>query len=88
MRKLIILLLILFELNSVTKSVNPIRFSESEFCNPSMTYRPYVWWHWAGYNISFEGITKDLEAMKTAGIGGATILQINPGFEKEHILPE
>ena len=35
---------------------------------PPMAYRPYVWWHWMGSNFSKEGITKDLEAMKEAGV--------------------
>ena len=35
-----------------------------------------VWWHWMGHNISKQGITKDLEAMKSAGIGGATIFNL------------
>jgi hypothetical protein len=31
---------------------------------------------WMGSNVSAEGITKDLEAMKAAGIGGATIMSL------------
>lgn len=46
------------------------------FDEPATIYRPYVWWHWLGPNFSKEGITKDLEAMKEAGIGGATIFNI------------
>lgn len=49
---------------------------EEDFQNPPMTARPYVWWEWMGPNISREGITKDLEAMKAAGIGGATIFHL------------
>lgn len=48
----------------------------SEFAEPSVSYGPYVWWHWMGPNFSKEGITKDLEAMKEAGIGGATIFNL------------
>ena len=58
-----------------------MKLSETEFNNPSIKYRPHVWWHWAGYNISKDGITKDLEAMRQSGIGGATILQVNSGFQ-------
>ena len=46
------------------------------FVEPPVEYRPYVWWHWMGSNFSKEGITKDLEAMKEAGIGGATIFNL------------
>lgn len=49
---------------------------EKDFLNPPTTARPYVWWHWMGSNFSKEGITKDLEAMKAAGIGGATIFNL------------
>ena len=49
---------------------------EMDFSNPPVAVRPYVWWHWMGPNISKDGITKDLEAMKDAGIGGATIFHI------------
>lgn len=38
--------------------------------------RPYVLWMWMGHNISAAGITRDLEAMKEAGIGGATIFSL------------
>lgn len=38
--------------------------------------RPYVLWMWMGHNISAEGITRDLEGMKEAGIGGATIFSL------------
>jgi thiamine thiazole synthase len=43
------------------------------FATPKAEYGAYVWWHWMGSNFSKEGITKDLEAMKEAGIAGATI---------------
>ena len=54
------------------------------FDNPPMEYRPYVWWHWMGPNFSKEGITKDLEAMKEAGIGGATIFNIASAVQETH----
>lgn len=49
---------------------------EEEFTHPPVAARPYVWWHWMGSNISKGGITRDLEAMKAAGIGGATIFHL------------
>ncbi len=49
---------------------------EADFKNPPTKVKPYVWWHWMGPNFSKEGITKDLEAMKAAGIGGATIFNL------------
>jgi len=50
--------------------------SVTKFQTPSFESGPYVWWYWMGYNITKEGITKDLESMKAAGIAGATMFQI------------
>ncbi|AWI08357.1 glycosyl hydrolase [Ereboglobus luteus] len=46
------------------------------FLSPPAWARPQVMWHWVGYNVTKEGITKDLESMKNAGIAGALIFQI------------
>ena len=54
------------------------------FSQPPMQYRPYVWWHWMGPNFSKEGIRKDLEAMKEAGIAGATIFNIASAVQETH----
>jgi hypothetical protein len=55
-----------------------------KFRSPGDGYRPHVWWHWLGSNFSKEGITKDLEAMKEAGIGGATIFNISSSVQESH----
>jgi hypothetical protein len=57
---------------------------EEDFRNPPATARPYVWWHWLGSNFSKEGITKDLEAMKASGVGGATIFNISSSVMQSH----
>jgi hypothetical protein len=43
---------------------------ERGFINPPVAARPRVWWHWMNGNVTKEGIRKDLEWMKRAGIGG------------------
>src|SRR4051794_4563075 len=43
------------------------------FQNPPDSAKPHTWWHWMNGNISKEGITADLEAMKRVGVGGAQI---------------
>jgi hypothetical protein len=58
---------------------------ENDFLNPPVSARPYVWWHWLGSNFSKEGITKDLEAMKSAGVGGATIFNISSSVVESHL---
>ena len=40
------------------------------FANPPKEARPRVWWHWMDGNVSIDGITKDIEWMDRAGIGG------------------
>jgi hypothetical protein len=57
---------------------------ENRFLDPPTNVKPYVWWHWMGPNFSKEGITKDLEAMKDAGIGGATIFNITSSVQESH----
>lgn len=50
---------------------------EEDFRNPPDAARPFAWWHWMGPYFSKDGITKDLEAMKASGIGGATVFNIS-----------
>ncbi|MCA1758139.1 MAG: hypothetical protein LC658_00070, partial [Bacteroidales bacterium] len=57
---------------------------EEQFLNPPTSAKPYVWWHWMGSNFSKEGITKDLEAMKESGIGGATIFNLASAVQESH----
>lgn len=48
----------------------------SDFKNPPKESQLHIWWHWMQGNITKEGITKDLEAMKANGISQATILNV------------
>lgn len=57
---------------------------EAEFADPPHAARPYVWWHWMGPNFSLDGISKDLEAMRRAGIGGATIFNLTSAVQESH----
>jgi hypothetical protein len=57
---------------------------QKDFLNPPVSARPFVWWHWLGSNFSKEGITKDLEAMKRPGLGGATIFNISSSVIESH----
>ena len=52
------------------------QLNESEFKNPPASVKIHTWWHWLDGNITKEGITKDLEAMKEQGIVQATILNV------------
>ena len=53
------------------------------FVNPSSEYRPRTWWHWLFENITKDGITKDLEAMKRIGLKGAHMANVGQGGPAE-----
>ena len=48
-----------------------------DFDNPPANRGAFAWWHWCGGNVSKAGITRDLEAMRSAGLAGATIFFID-----------
>lgn len=52
------------------------------FASPPASARPWVYWFWLNGNISKEGITADLEAMKRVGIGGVLIMEVDQGTPK------
>lgn len=53
---------------------------ERGFKNPPASAKPHTWWHFMNGNITKEGITADLEAMKRIGIGGAQIFNVDVGL--------
>jgi hypothetical protein len=57
----------------------PVDPLEQNFRNPPDSAKPRTWWHWTGGNIAKEGITKDLEWMKRAGIGGFQLADVASG---------
>ena len=80
-----ILICILFFLLGCKNSDSPIQDNlksfesiQSDFINPTDDNNLWCYWYWINDDISKDGITKDLEAMKKAGIGGALIGNINP----------
>jgi hypothetical protein len=52
---------------------------EQGFKQPLEPAKPRTWWHWTRSNITKEGITKDLEWMKRAGIAGFQLADVNAG---------
>src|ERR1035438_9191902 len=48
---------------------------ERGFTHPPDAARPWVYWFWLSGNITSNGITADLEAMKRVGIGGVLIME-------------
>ena len=51
---------------------------EKGFTTPPREARPDVLWWWLNSFVTKEGITRDLEAMKQKGIGGALIFDASP----------
>ncbi len=49
---------------------------EKDFLHPPKAAKPWVFWYWMNGNVSKEGITADLEAMKQVGLGGAYLMFI------------
>lgn len=56
------------------------------FQTPPDQARPWVYWMFMDGNLTREGMTADLEAMKRAGIGGAIILEVNIGIPRGTVL--
>ena len=52
---------------------------ERSFAHPPDSARPWVYWFWLNSNITSNGITADLEAMKRVGIGGVLIMEVDQG---------
>ena len=48
-----------------------------QFQSPPASAKPHTFWMWMNGNITKEGITADLEALKRVGIGGAHIFNIS-----------
>ncbi|HTL73200.1 MAG TPA: glycosyl hydrolase [bacterium] len=52
------------------------------FRTPPPEARPWVYWYFMDGNMTREGMTADLEAMKQAGLGGAIFLEVNLGIPR------
>jgi len=71
-------LIILFSLLLITGNSHS-QDLEAGFKNPPEPAKPRTWWHWTNSNITKEGITKDLEWMSRAGIGGFQLADVASG---------
>lgn len=55
---------------------------QSGFMSPADVYKPHVWWHWMNGHVTREGITRDLEEMKRAGLAGFTLFNTHEGVPR------
>ena len=64
---------------AATLAADPL---EQGFKAPPDSARPWVYWFWLNGNLTKEGITADLEAMRRVGIGGVLIMEVDQGTPK------
>ena len=60
---------------------------ETIFTQPPDNSKPWVYWYWMRANATKEGITRDLEAMAEAGIGGAYLMTIGNSEQQANDKP-
>ena len=70
----VLLLSALGALSAVTTAADDLA---ANFAAPPASARPWVYWFWINGNISKEGITADLEAMKRVGVGGVLWMEVS-----------
>jgi hypothetical protein len=58
---------------------------ERGFARPPDSARPWVYWFWLNGNITSNGITADLEAMKRVGLGGVLIMEVDQGAPRGEV---
>src|SRR5579864_9837713 len=66
-------------------SAVPVDSLEAGFYNPPDSARPHTWWQWMNGNVTKEGISADLEAMKQIGLGGATIANLECSIPRGNV---
>lgn len=58
----------------------PASTLDEAFLNPPHASKPHTLWHWMNGHVTQEGITRDLAAMKDAGLGGFTMWNTSEGI--------
>jgi len=64
---------------TVSAALSPL---QRGFESPPPSARPWVYWYFMDGNMTAEGMTADLEAMRDAGIGGAIFLEVDIGVPR------
>ena len=63
-----------------TSSLDNVVSLQAEFLNPPNSSKPRTWFHAMSGNMSKAGITKDLESIKSVGIGGVLLFNVTQGI--------
>ncbi|WP_418263699.1 glycosyl hydrolase [Flavobacterium faecale] len=77
MKKVIYSILAIIACNFINAQVLQKKISDKEFANPAPENRPKTWMHAMSGNMSKIGLTKDLEGMADAGIGGIILFNVS-----------
>jgi len=78
---LVIWFCVLVMILPASAQIDPLTFQ-----NPPADSRPMTWMHWMNNNISQAGMTKDLQALADAGVGGALIFSVSRGIPQGKVL--
>ncbi|MFP4096383.1 MAG: glycosyl hydrolase [Cyclobacteriaceae bacterium] len=62
--------------NEITVEDVSLEALQESFISPPDSVKPWIYWYWINDNISKEGISRDLEAMASVGIGEALIYNL------------
>jgi len=65
--------------NGSNAAISSAEKAKDEFASPPFDCGPWVYWFWLDVNVTREGITADLEAMKAVGIAGVLIMDVDQG---------
>jgi len=57
------------------------------FAAPGADAKPGVYWYWMGGAVTKEGLSRDLEEMKEAGISRAMVFSIGQGGDNPQVVP-
>jgi hypothetical protein len=83
LKRFIIVILLGCCMGMLVSFSNPVRtLTPASFLYPPIEFYPGVYWYFMDGNLSKEGITKDLESMKKAGIRYAIVLEVNLGLPR------
>ncbi|WP_197528013.1 glycosyl hydrolase [Posidoniimonas polymericola] len=69
-------------------SLEPVVPLEDGWSKPPMMSRTRCWWWWINGNVTKQAITRDLEAMRAKGMGGANVVDAAHASSGQNIKPK
>jgi len=70
-------ILCVFLAQAISLNADETSSLDAQFADPSVEYRPGVFWEWCNGNINKASITSDLEAMHRVGIQGGKVFNVS-----------